>query len=50
LCILIIVQVTKAKEGHLTEVKIIKFNELGKKKKLVPQEPAGVITATLLIH
>lgn len=30
LCILIIVQATKAKERHLTEVKIIKFNELGK--------------------
>lgn len=29
LCILIIVRVTKAKERHLAEVKIIKFDVLG---------------------
>lgn len=41
---------TKAKERHLTEVKIIQFNELGEKKKISSPSTSRVITATLLIH
>lgn len=46
LCTLITVRVSKAQERHLTEVKIIKFNELGEKNRTA-QVAAKVIPATL---